>query len=83
MREGMRMFDHKWRGFAGESAQLIGCETRTSSPVHPRDERALEHPDWKGCIRAGEGAGYAGGIVSAAALDGRRCAEALAEQMQA
>ena len=83
MREGMRMFDHKWRGFAGESAQLIGCETRTSSPVRiPRDERTLEHPGLDGLYPCGEGAGYAGGIVSAA-LDGRRCAEALAEQMQA
>lgn len=77
MQDGLRLFDHKWKGFAGMSAQLIGCETRTSSPVRiPRDERTLEHPDLAGLYPCAEGAGYAGGIVSAA-LDGRRCAEAL------
>ena len=81
MREGLRQFDHKWRGFAGASAQLIGCETRTSSPVRiPRDPATLEHPGLEGLYPCGEGAGYAGGIVSAA-LDGRRCAEAMARQM--
>ena len=81
MREGLRQFDNKWRGFAGASAQLIGCETRTSSPVRiPRDPATLEHPGLEGLYPCGEGAGYAGGIVSAA-LDGRRCAEAMARQM--
>lgn len=61
-------------------AQLIGCETRTSSPVRiPRDPATLEHPGLEGLYPCGEGAGYAGGIVSAA-LDGRRCAEAMAQQ---
>ena len=80
MREGLRQFDRKWRGFAGAAAQLIGCETRTSSPVRiPRDPATLEHPGLEGLYPCGEGAGYAGGIVSAA-LDGRRCAEAMAQQ---
>lgn len=83
MREGLRQFDRQWRGFAGESAQLIGCETRTSSPVRvPRDGRTLEHPGLEGLFPCGEGAGYAGGIVSAA-LDGRRCAEAMAQRLHA
>lgn len=76
MREGLLFFDRKLRGFAGEDGLLIGCETRTSSPVRiPRDEETLQHPDWPGLFPCGEGAGFAGGIVSAA-LDGRRCAEA-------
>lgn len=67
MREGLRQFDHKWRGFAGASAQLIGCETRTSSPVRiPRDPPRWSIPGWKGCIPAGKGPGMPGGIVSAA-----------------
>ena len=67
MREGLRQFDRKWRGFAGADAQLIGCETRTSSPVRiPRDPATLEHPGLEGLYPCGEGAGYAGGIVSAA-----------------
>ena len=78
MREGLSFFNHKLRGFAGEEALLIGCETRTSSPVRiPRDPATLQHPDIAGLYPCGEGAGYAGGIVSAA-LDGRRCAEAIA-----
>lgn len=80
LREGLRLFHRKLHGFAGEEALLIGCETRTSSPVRiPRDEHTLQHPDLAGLYPCGEGAGYAGGIVSAA-LDGRRCAEAVAAQ---
>ncbi len=76
MAEGLRLFDRKLRGFAGPDALLIGCETRTSSPVRiPRDPSTLQHPELEGLFPCGEGAGYAGGIVSAA-LDGRRCAEA-------
>ena len=78
MREGLQFFNRKLRGFAGEDALLIGCETRTSSPVRiPRADETLQHPDLTGLFPCGEGAGYAGGIVSAA-LDGRRCAEAAA-----
>ncbi len=76
MREGLRFFDRKLRGFAGEEALLIGCETRTSSPVRiPRDAESLQHPELPGLFPCGEGAGYAGGIVSAA-MDGLRCASA-------
>ncbi len=74
--EGLRFFEHKLPGFSGEEALLIGCETRTSSPVRiPRDPSTLQHPQLVGLIPCGEGAGFAGGIVSAA-LDGRRAAEA-------
>ncbi|MBE6436034.1 MAG: FAD-binding protein [Akkermansiaceae bacterium] len=78
MQEGLQHFNRKLRGFAGEDALLIGCETRTSSPVRiPRDKETLQHPQLQGLYPCGEGAGFAGGIVSAA-LDGRRCAEAVA-----
>ena len=81
MKEGLRHFDRKLRGFAGEEALLIGCETRTSSPVRiPRQKETLQHPQLVGMYPCGEGAGYAGGIVSAA-LDGRRCAEAIAQSL--
>jgi uncharacterized FAD-dependent dehydrogenase len=77
MKEGLQFFERKLRGFAGAEALLIGCETRTSSPVRiPRDKETLQHPQLPGLFPCGEGAGYAGGIVSAA-LDGRRCAEAV------
>ncbi len=76
MEEGLYYFDRKMRGFAGEEAQLIGCETRTSSPLRiVRDGVSLQHPQMEGLYPCGEGAGYAGGIVSAA-LDGIRCAVA-------
>jgi uncharacterized protein len=72
---GLRKFGKMIRGYTGPDALLIGFETRTSSPVRiPRGED-LQHPDVKGLYPCGEGAGYAGGIVSAA-MDGRRCAEA-------
>lgn len=81
MREGLHLFNRQLHGFAGEEALLIGCETRTSSPVRiPRDPSTLQHPQLGGLYPCGEGAGYAGGIVSAA-LDGRRCAEAIAGQV--
>ncbi len=77
MREGLILFERRIPGFAGEEAGLIGVETRTSSPVRiPRDPDNLQHPDATGLYPCGEGAGYAGGIVSAA-LDGIRCAERL------
>lgn len=81
MREGLRFFERKMRGFAGSSAQLIGCETRTSSPIRiTRNSATLQHIDIGGLFPCGEGAGYAGGIVSAA-LDGRRSAEAVAAML--
>ncbi|MEM7308316.1 MAG: FAD-dependent protein [Planctomycetota bacterium] len=74
MRSALRDFDRKLPGYASDIGQLVGVETRTSSPVRvARDEETLESPEVAGLYPAGEGAGYAGGIVSAA-LDGRRVA---------
>ncbi len=74
--EGFAAFGQKIRGYVGESAQIIGVESRTSSPVRiPRDRDTLQHPQAANLFPCGEGAGYAGGIVSAA-MDGERCAEA-------
>lgn len=74
---GLQDFDRKIRNFSSNVGQLIGLESRTSSPVKiPRDRDTLEHPSIKGLYPCGEGAGYAGGIMSAA-LDGIRCAEAI------
>jgi len=65
-------------GYASDPALLLGFETRTSSPLRiPRRDDSLEHPQVRGLFPCGEGAGYAGGIVSAA-LDGMRSAEAAA-----
>ena len=81
MREGLKLFDEQKRGYVSDVANLIGFETRTSSPVRiPRDSKTLENPMLKGLFPCGEGAGFAGGIVSAA-LDGMRCAEAVAEKL--
>jgi uncharacterized FAD-dependent dehydrogenase len=75
---GLRRFARQMPGYGSEEALLIGFETRTSSPVRiPRDRESLEHPTVAGLFPCGEGAGYAGGIVSAA-IDGARCAEAAA-----
>lgn len=79
MRRGLDIFGKQMRGYITEECNLIGFETRTSSPVRiPRDASSLEHPDIAGLFPCGEGAGFAGGIVSAA-LDGIRCAEAAAK----
>ncbi|UYZ64043.1 NAD(P)/FAD-dependent oxidoreductase [Hymenobacter weizhouensis] len=77
LRQGFRDFGRKIPGYATNLAQLVGVESRTSSPVRiPRDRDTLEHPQVRGLFPCGEGAGYAGGIVSAA-MDGERCAEAV------
>jgi uncharacterized protein len=79
LQAGLRLFESIHRGYVTEQAILVGCETRTSSPVRvPRDPHSLQHPQLAGLFPCGEGAGYAGGIVSAA-LDGMRCAEALTQ----
>ncbi|MFT7203507.1 MAG: putative FAD-dependent dehydrogenase [Algoriphagus sp.] len=73
----LKTFGQKMKGYLTNEAQLIGLESRTSSPVRiPRDKESFEHPEIKGLYPCGEGAGYAGGIVSAA-MDGERCAEYL------
>ncbi len=77
MQQGFRYLGRRMKGFLTNDAQLIGVESRTSSPVRiPRMPETLEHPQIKGLFPCGEGAGYAGGIVSAA-MDGEKCAEAL------
>jgi len=77
MQAGLREFGRKSPDFILDQANLIGFETRTSSPVRiPRRPETLEHPDCPGLFPCGEGAGFAGGIVSAA-LDGLRCADAV------
>lgn len=77
MAEGLSLFGNKMRGYISDECNLIGFETRTSSPVRiPRDSDSLQHPELPGLFPCGEGAGFAGGIVSAA-LDGMRCADAL------
>ncbi|NLD38547.1 MAG: FAD-binding protein [Desulfatiglans sp.] len=76
LREALIQFDKRMHGFSSNDAQLIGVETRTSTPVRiPRDKITYMHPGIKGFFPCGEGAGYAGGIVSAA-IDGENCAEA-------
>lgn len=77
LRKGFKVFGRSARGFLTNDAIVIGMETRTSAPVRiPRDNAELNHINIKGLYPCGEGAGYAGGIVSAA-IDGERCAEAL------
>jgi len=79
MRRALRVFDRKMRGYVTDDAVLIGVESRTSSPVRvPRDAGRLESPDLRGLYPCGEGAGYAGGIMSAA-MDGMKVARAVAE----
>ena len=74
--EGFQIFGQRSRGFLTNEAQLIATETRTSAPVRiPRNGETLSHIRLEGLYPCGEGAGYAGGIVSAA-VDGERCAEA-------
>jgi uncharacterized FAD-dependent dehydrogenase len=80
LRTGLRAFGETMRGYLTNDAVVVGVETRTSSPVRvPRAPVSLMHPQARGLFPCGEGAGYAGGIVSAA-LDGRRVASALADQ---
>ncbi|MFM9945787.1 MAG: NAD(P)/FAD-dependent oxidoreductase [Bacteroidia bacterium] len=75
LRLGLQQMGRKMKGYLSPEGIVIGVESRTSSPVKiPRDKETLQHPDIKGLFPCGEGAGYAGGIVSAA-LDGMACAE--------
>ncbi len=78
LRKGFKVFGKNARGFLTNDAIVIGVETRTSSPLRiPRDNMLMHHVAYQGLYPCGEGAGYAGGIVSSA-IDGERCAEALA-----
>ncbi len=75
LRRGFKDFGRKMKGFLTNEAQIVGVESRTSSPVRiPRDPDTGSHPEISGLFPCGEGAGYAGGIASAA-MDGERCAE--------
>lgn len=77
LKEAFKSFGKKMKGYLTNDAQIIGVESRTSSPVRiPRDRETFEHPGLNRLYPCGEGAGYAGGIVSAA-MDGERCAEML------
>jgi uncharacterized protein len=81
LRIAFKEFGKKMRGYYTNDAQVVGVESRTSSPVKiPRHSDTLEHPQIKRLFPCGEGAGYAGGIVSAA-MDGERCAMAAVAQL--
>jgi uncharacterized FAD-dependent dehydrogenase len=75
---GFKEFGNKMRGYLTNDAVIVGVESRTSSPVRiPRKPDTLQHPQVRGLYPCAEGAGYAGGIVSAA-IDGQKCADAIA-----
>ena len=82
LREGFREFGKSMRGYLTNDAVLHAPESRTSSPVRiPRNLETLEHVQIKGLYPCGEGAGYAGGIISAA-IDGEQCALKIAEALR-
>lgn len=75
LQQGFKLFDQSMKGYLTNEAVVHAPESRTSSPVRiPRDPKTLEHVQIKGLYPCGEGAGYAGGIISAA-IDGEKCAE--------
>lgn len=77
LQKALPLFGKKMNGYYTNEAILVGVESRTSSPVRiPRDKESLQHPQLSGLYPCGEGAGYAGGIVSAA-IDGMNCADAV------
>ena len=83
LQQGFKAFGRQAHGFLTNEAVMIGVETRTSSPVRiVRDNETLQHVRIQGLFPCGEGAGYAGGIVSAG-VDGERCAEMCAEWLKA
>ena len=83
LRQGFRHFGKASHGFLTNQAAVIGVETRTSSPVRIlRDRDTLQHVEIQGLFPCGEGAGYAGGIVSAG-IDGERCADSLSQYLNA
>lgn len=79
LRRALPAFGQKMKGYYTNEAVLVGVESRTSSPVKiPRDRDTFQHPQVAGLFPCGEGAGYAGGIISAA-IDGVNCADAAAK----
>lgn len=82
LQEGMKTFGKKMKGYFTESANVIGTESRTSSPLRiPRDKATYMHPELSHLFPCGEGAGYAGGIISAA-MDGQNVARAVAKNLK-
>lgn len=80
LRDALKIFGKKAKAYLTNEAQIIGVESRTSSPVRiPRDKESTEHIQIARLFPCGEGAGYAGGIVSAA-MDGEKCAEKLVQK---
>lgn len=83
LQKGFRAFGRKMKGFLTHEALIVGVESRTSSPLRiPRNPSTLQHIQLSGFYPCGEGAGYAGGIMSSA-IDGQRAAEALASWLKA
>jgi uncharacterized FAD-dependent dehydrogenase len=77
LKAALPLFGKKMKGYYTNEAVLVGVESRTSSPVRiPRDKETFQHPQIHGLFPCAEGAGYAGGIVSAA-IDGINCANAI------
>lgn len=82
IKKALFIFNKKMKGYYTEEAQIVAAETRTSSPIRiPRNKISLMHEDVKGLFPSGEGAGYAGGIVSAA-IDGENCADAVSRYLK-
>ena len=79
LKEGIKNFDKKIKGYASEDAVLTGIETRTSAPVRIHRDKTLESINVCGLYPTGEGAGFAGGIISAA-VDGIKVAEHIIEK---
>jgi hypothetical protein len=80
LQQGFKAFGKKMHGYYTHEANIIGVESRTSSPVKIPRNQHLQHPEIKGLYPCGEGGGYAGGIISAA-MDGERCAEAAIQNL--
>ena len=82
LQQAFKYFGKKMKGYFTNEAVLVATESRTSSPVRiPRNEKALHHPQFDNLYPCGEGAGYAGGIVSAA-MDGEKVAAAIIEKLK-
>ena len=81
LRKGLDQIGKKMHGYNTNEANVIGVESRTSSPVNIPRKDNLEHPEIEGLFPCGEGGGYAGGIISAA-MDGERCAEAAVQNLK-
>lgn len=82
LQEGLKFFDRQMHGFASSDGIIVGVESRSSSPVRiPRNQETLSHVRITNLFPCGEGAGYAGGIVSSA-VDGMNCADAIVEKLR-